>query len=135
MTERIITTGMSSITKKEVGANDTDSSFSSPLDFLLSTTAIVAMLIEASVKMLDSTLDGDLITVGKHLDLYHLKPTLVGEKIELILTVKKVEKDSISMDFLICDSIGAICSGTYERVIVNKNQLIDIAYARSEAKE
>jgi len=126
--------GMTTTVRKEVSAMDAYSTITGPLEFLLSTPAIMTMVIEASTKMLDSELSDDLITVGKHIDLFHLKPTLVGEGISITLTVKSLEKDVVLMEVVVNDRVGTVARGIYERAIVSRNKLMDTAYARSEAQ-
>lgn len=134
MHENKIVVGLSTIYKREVGQSDTLPSNTSAgiMDYLISTPAILKMIIEASQDMLDPLLPEGYITVGKNIELSHERPTLVGETITLVLTVSKVKGESIFMDISGHDSTGVICRGNYERSIVEKDHLIDIAYRRSK---
>jgi len=100
------------------------------LDYLVSTPAIFKMIIDASSSMLDPLLPGDYITVGKNVELSHEKPTMINEMITIELVVKKVDADRVYLEFTAHDSIGEICKGKYERVIVDKNVLMENAYKR-----
>lgn len=100
------------------------------LEYLVTTPTILNMIIEASVQMLDSRLTDDLVTVGKRIELTHDRPTVVGEEISIDLTVTRIDRDHIMLDFVGHDSTSQICRGQYERVIVKKQDLIDHAYRR-----
>jgi predicted thioesterase len=102
------------------------------MDFLISTPAILTMTIEATRDLLDPLLPDGYITVGKNIDLSHERPTLVGETVTLVITVIDVKGESVFLDITGHDSTGVICKGTYERSIVDKDHLIDIAYRRAK---
>jgi predicted thioesterase len=102
------------------------------MDFLVSTPAILSMAIKASSEMLDPLLPDGYITVGKNIDLTHERPTLIGETLTLVVTVSKIKGENIYLEIAGHDSTGVICKGIYERTIVDKNHLIDIAYRRSK---
>ena len=104
---------------------------SGALDFLVSTPAIILMVIDASTEMLDKLLPADYITVGKKTELFHEHPSLVGEEISVRLEVEEVNTHSVWLKFEASDSKGLVCSGKYERAIINKGKLLDIAYQRS----
>ncbi|MDF3002714.1 MAG: hypothetical protein K0Q48_2833 [Bacillota bacterium] len=101
------------------------------LDYLVSTPSILLMMINASTEMLDSRLPSDFITVGKRIELNHEHPSLVGEVITLYLEVESVDLHTVLIRFEASDSKGSVCSGKYERTIINKNKLLDIAYHRA----
>lgn len=133
MSSNNISIGLSKISKKEVGRADTLPSRNAGgiLDFLVSTPAILQWIIEESSDMLDPLLPDGMITVGRKIELTHEKPTLVGENITLILTVFDKKGENIVLDISIHDSMGLISRGIYERSIVEKNHLLDVAYRRS----
>lgn len=134
MIEHKITAGLSTIYKKEVGHSDTlpSKNSSSIIDYLISTPAILTMIIHATSEMLDPLLPSGYITVGKNIELSHERPTLIGENISLVITVTKVKGESVFLDISGHDDTGIICRGTYERSIVEMNHLIDIAHRRSK---
>ncbi|QOX62189.1 hypothetical protein FRZ06_01890 [Anoxybacterium hadale] len=107
------------------------SSNAGTLDYLVSTPSILLMMIDASTEMLDRRLPSDFITVGKKIELNHEHPSLVGEVITLHLAVENVDHHSVLLRFEASDSKGSVCSGKYERAIINKTKLLDVAYQRS----
>lgn len=107
-------------------ANDTGA-----LDFLVSTPSIMMMIIDASTEMLDILLPQDYITVGKKIELLHEHPSIVGDAITLKIVVDDLEGHVITLEFKAEDSKGVVCSGKYQRTIVNRAKLLEIAYQRS----
>ena len=124
--------GLSSTYTKHTATNDAYSSANShALEYLVSTPSIMNMLIDASAEMLDKLLPSDYITVGRKIELFHEHPSLVGETITLKLIVDDIREYSVFLKFEATDSKGLVCSGIYERTMINKNKLLEIAYKRS----
>lgn len=127
-----ITIGLSKIYTKETTTKDAYSSSNDvTLDYLVSTPSIINMIMDAATDMLDELLPPDYITVGKRIELLHEQPSLIGETITLKLEVEKKELQSVILDIQVSDSKGVVCSGKYERIIINKDKLLEIAYKRS----
>ena len=117
--------------RKITGPSDgTDLPGSLELSYLVSTPAVVNMVIEASTEMLDDLLPSDYTTVGTHIELSHENPTLVGEPINIRLKVSEVEHNKVYIDIEGFDSQGRFLKGKYERHIVNKSRLMQYAYGR-----
>jgi len=134
MTEHKIKPGLSTIYTREVGQADTLPSNHSAgiMDFLVSTPAILTMIIGATRDLLDPLLPDGFITVGKNIELSHERPTLIGESVTLVITVKEVKGENVFLDITGHDGTGVVCKGAYERSIVNKDHLIEIAYRRAK---
>jgi predicted thioesterase len=127
-----ITKGLSATYTKKTTTNDAyTGSNTGALDYLVSTPSIINMLIDAATGMLDKQLPQDYISVGKKIELLHEYPSLVGETITLKLEVENVEGHVITLDFKASDSKGEVCAGKYQRTIIDRNKLLDIAYKRS----
>ena len=105
--------------------------YSETLDFLLSTPQLLEMIIEASTNALDKLLPIEYVTVGKHLELDHQNPTLIGEPITLKMKVRKVDGNKVYLEITGEDSYGIFCKADYERVIVNRNHLMQHAFERA----
>ena len=117
--------------KKTTGPADaTDLPGSLELSYLVSTPAVVNMIIEASTEMLDSLIPEDYTTVGTNIQLSHEKPTLIGEPISIRLKVSKVDGCRVFIDVEGHDNQGRFLNGKYERHIVNKSRLMQHAYGR-----
>ncbi len=136
MFDNKIIVGLSTIYKKESSLLETLSSSGTTgtLNYLVTTPQIMEIIIEASYNMLDPLLPKGYITVGKYIELSHEHPTLtlLGGVISAILTVSKIEKNKIYLDFTCYDDIGLICKGRYERAIVNKDSLMEATYKRAQ---
>jgi len=127
-----ITKGMTKSYTKKTATNDGYTSYyTGTLDYLVSTSTIINMLIDSATDMLDKMLPQDYITVGKEICLVHEHPSLVGETITFNLAVEDVDGHVIYLKFEAMDSKGAVCSGTYKRTIIGKAKLLEIAYQRS----
>jgi len=124
--------GLSTSYEKVTTAADSYISNSTTIDSLLSSPALLSTIIEVSCKMLDKLLPDDFITVGRNLELSHFNPTLIGEKISIKITVIKVDKQRVHLEFVGTDSFGEFCKGKYEKVIVNNNSLIESAVKRAK---
>ncbi len=103
------------------------------LDYLISTPTIMAIIIEATTKLLDSRLPEGYITVGKNIELSHDKPTIIDGTVSIVLTVTKVDGDRIFLDLSGHDDFGQVCRGKYERVIVDQSMLMESAYRRAHS--
>lgn len=124
--------GLSMTYEKVTTAADSYISNSSTIDSLLSTPSLLSMVIDISCKMLDKLLPDDYITVGRNLELSHYNPTLIGEKISIVIVVKKVDKQRVHLEFVGSDYLGEFCKGKYEKVIVSRNALIESAIKRAK---
>lgn len=132
MIDHNIKKGLTSIHTKTTSTSDAYTSRNTgALDYLVSTPAIIMMAIDAATEMLDGLLPQDYITVGKELKILHEHPSIVGDTITLKMTVEEVEGHLITLDFKAEDSKGVVCSGKYQRTIINRGKLLDIAYQRS----
>ncbi len=127
-----ITEGLATVYNKQTTSNDAySSSDTGTLDYLVSTPAIVTMMIDAATEMLDKLLPSDYITVGKKIDLFHEHPSIIGETISLKLVVEKLVGNTVMLDVRASDSKGVVCSGKIERAMIKKDKLIEIAYKRT----
>jgi len=132
MVEHQIVKGLTATYTKKTNTNDIyPTTHTGTLNYLVSTPAIMLMVVDASTAMLDKYLPEDFITVGKKIDLVHEHPSLVGETITLKLEVDEVDTHMVSMKIEVNDSKGIVCTGSYERAIINANKLLDIAYKRA----
>ena len=109
-------------------ASDLPGSFE--LSYLVSTPAVINMIIAASTELLDTLLEDGYTTVGTKILLEHEKPTLIGEEISIRVQVKEVVNSKIVLVVQGEDREGIFCRGETERHIVNKNKLMKQAYDR-----
>ncbi|MBR0596915.1 thioesterase family protein [Sinanaerobacter chloroacetimidivorans] len=132
MIQHSIKEGLTTTYKRETTVSDSvTSSETMALDFLLSTPAVLSMIIEASSRMLDPLVPAEYITVGKNIELSHEHPTIIGSTVSLVLKVINVEKNTIVVTIEGHDDEGIFCRGKHERAIVSRAKLLEIAYKRS----
>jgi len=131
MIEHNIKEGMSITFEKEIRERDTIGDYgSNSLDYLMSTPSLMAILISASAKLLNPLVPEGSVTVGGSVELRHEQPTLLGEKVWMVVTVKEVNGDRISLEFVANDKSGVIAKGKHERFVVKGEDVLDAAYKR-----
>ena len=131
MIEHTIKEGMSITFEKEIRDRDTIGDYgSTSLDYLMSTPSMMAILISASAKLMNPLVAEGNITVGGSVELRHEQPTLLGEKVWMVVTVKEVSGNRISLDFVASDKAGVIARGKHERFVVKGENVLDVAYKR-----
>jgi fluoroacetyl-CoA thioesterase len=132
MVNHQITRGITTTYEKQTTISDAySSSNTGTLDYLVSTPSIILMIIDAATDMLDKLLPTEYITVGKKIELVHENPSLIGEMITIKLVVEDLTGNSVILNIEAKDSKGLVCSGKYERAIINEEKLLEIAYKRS----
>ena len=131
MFEHRIQEGMSITFEKEVLGRDTMGDYgTTSMDYLLSTPSVVAILISASAKLLNPLVPEGCVTVGSSVELRHEQPTLLGEKVWMVVTVKQVHGNMITLEFVARDKAGVIATGKHVRFVVVGEEVLDSAYKR-----
>ena len=129
--------GASYLIKKKVEANYTAGALygSGVLEILFSTPALVSMMIDAAIELLDEVLPREYISVATTCSVTHENPTIFGEEVSVKVTVINVEGNKVYFDMVASDGSGRIGHGTHERVIVHKEKLLEKAYSRVDRKK
>jgi predicted thioesterase len=102
---------------------------------VLSTPALVSMMIEAAAKYMDSKLEDEFVSVGKVSKVSHEKAALIGEAVSVKVVVSEVDGNRVVFDMEAFDEIGKIGSGEHERYVVSRNALETKAKKRAESLE
>ncbi|MCT4633025.1 MAG: thioesterase family protein [Firmicutes bacterium] len=117
--------------QKLVREEDTALNYGSgQLENLLATPSLLALMIEASVKLLDPSLPEGYITIGKDSFVSHQKPTVLGETVSLSVEISKFDKKEVEIKMEAYDEVGLIGTGIHKRVVVNKEALLTRANER-----
>lgn len=58
-------------------------------------------------------------SVGTVVNIAHLAPTLLGQEVEITVTVAELEGRRVALDVLAKDALDTICKGRHERFIVD----------------
>lgn len=93
---------------------------SGELDNMLATPSLVALMIEASSKLLDSRLQNEYTSAGITVTVKHMNPSPIGNTVSMKVTIRTIEGNHILLDMEAYDEMGLIGTGSHERVIVNK---------------
>lgn len=125
--------GDTKVVQITVSLEDTALNYGSgQLEHLFATPKLVALMIEASVKLIDPKLPDELISIGKHVEVDHLAPTALSQIVTLEVKITSLALPIIQLEMKAYDEIGLIGTGRHSRYIVNKRNLLEKAYARIE---
>lgn len=125
--------GKNIVLQKTVMKEDTGSNYGSgKLDKLLATPPILDLIINASVKLVDNSLDDEFVSVASNISFSHEKATMIGESVSVKVEIVKQIGNLIFLDAIAYDEIGIIGRGKYERIIVNERALLDKALKRAD---
>lgn len=129
----IFNVGDKKIIQLTVSAEDTALNYGSgQLENLFASPKLLALMIEASTKLIDSKLKEGYISVGKNSEIQHIAPTVLGQIITLEVLITSYNYPKISLSMSAYDEIGLIGTGSHTRYIVNKLSLLERAYDRSD---
>ncbi len=128
---KVANVGISHIIRKMVAKEDTAEYYGShKLETLIASPVYVGMVIEACVSLVDDRLPPGLVTVGAKMELTHTAPASLGMYVSVKATVKDANGDRVIFEVEISDDAGVTGYGRHERVVVNKDKLIERARAR-----
>ena len=100
---------------------------SGALDTVMATPSLVAVMIEAATRLVDSRLPEGYVSVGKSLSITHEKPTILGETVTIKVSVVSQESNYIQLEMEAFDEEGVIGHGKLDRFVVNKMRLMENA--------
>lgn len=103
---------------------------SGELDNMLATPSLVALMIEASSKLIDSRLQAEYTSAGLQVSVTHLNPSPIGNTVSMKVTIREIQGNHIILDMEAYDEMGVIGTGNHERVIVNKEGIKAKAVSR-----
>lgn len=128
--------GESLTIQKVVTESDTALNYGSgKLEQLFSTPSLVAMMIEASAKLLDDHLPEGYITIGQMAQVIHEKPTVLGETVSIKVEVTAFDGNKVQLNMHAYDEIGPIGLGSHVRAVVHKDSLLNKASERVDVHE
>lgn len=125
--------GEKNTTQKLVESHDTASNYGTgDLETLFATPSLIAMMLDASVHLIDKKLPEGFISIGKMAMATHEKTTILGETVTVEVKVVKFDGTKITFDMTAYDEVGTIGHGKHERIIVNKKKLLERAVKRAQ---
>lgn len=98
---------------------------------VLGTPSVVALCERAAVAALSPVLDVDQTSVGTHIAIDHLAPTVPGRTVNARATLESVEGRTLSFAVEASDDAGTIASGTHTRVLVDRKRFVSGAEQRA----
>jgi predicted thioesterase len=118
--------GMSMSVQKVINKEDTALNFGSgALNNLLATPTLVALMIEASVKLIDPLLPKGYITIGRTMEIEHEHATKEGVTVTVTAKLLEINDSRLSLEIIAYDELGRIGSGYHERQIVKQEILLN----------
>ena len=108
-----------------VTETDTAIAFGSGDVAVLSTPRIAALCEEASVRALDGVLAAEETTVGMRIQLDHVNPTAVGERVTADAKLEKIEGRRLVFSVAVNDDRGLVAAGKITRAVVDRERFLD----------
>lgn len=128
--------GHSIVIQKRVDKKDTADCYGSGcLHYLFATPSLVALMVEASAKLIDRELPEDYVSVGIRLQVSHENPTLLGGMVTVKGVVKEFDGKKVKIELTAFDEIGIIGTCIHDRAIMNNNTLLEKANKRAKLLE
>ena len=119
-----ISVGLSHTVRHTVDHSDTVGNFlPDEIQPLLSSSGMVALVVQASVALIDHRLPDGFLTIGKSSEVVHEHPSVVGAHLVLSVTIQEFDGYHIALRFVASDESGVVASGTHMRSIVNQHWL------------
>ena len=91
---------------------------------VLATPRLIALLEEATFKLLEGRLDPGMTSVGSRVEIEHVAPTPVGDTVISHGEVERVEGRKITMRVSAQDSRGTVATGKIVRALVNRSSFL-----------
>jgi fluoroacetyl-CoA thioesterase len=116
--------GMDATVERTVTEADTAMALGSGTVQVLGTPAVVALCELAAVHAVSGVLDANETTVGVHVDVEHLAPTLPGSHVRAYAHVDEVDGRRIRFRIEASDPSGVIARGSHVRVRVDRKRFM-----------
>jgi fluoroacetyl-CoA thioesterase len=92
---------------------------------VLATPRLIALVEQASILALGSTLGPEKTSVGYEVQLAHLSPTPVGSVVTADATLESVEGRRLTFRVSVTDARGLVAAGRITRVVVIRDRFIE----------
>jgi predicted thioesterase len=98
---------------------------------VLGTPAVVALCELAAVHAVAGSLGPNETTVGVHIDIEHLAPTVPGQHVTAHATLTGIDGRRLAFNVEASDHAGEIARGTHTRVVVDRERFLRGASERT----
>lgn len=83
-------------------------------------------------ELIDTHIGDGQSTVGTHVDIHHLAPSLEGDTVEITTTVTKADGRAVTFEATVRDSIEEVGRGKHSRFIVDQDKTLARLTAKRE---
>jgi predicted thioesterase len=122
-----ITPGLTGSAELVVSESDTSSSFGSGDVPVLGTPRLLALIEQATVAALAPALEPGATSVGYRVQIDHVAPTPLGQKVRAEATLEQVEGRRLIFRVSVSDAHGLIGAGRITRVVVDRKRFLEKA--------
>jgi fluoroacetyl-CoA thioesterase len=117
--------GSSASVDLQVGAADTAIAMRSGSVPALATPRVIALSEEACVLVIEGQLAEGATTVGQRVQIDHLAPTPVGQRVTAEATLEAVQGRRLTFTVSVNDDRGLVAVGRVTRVVVDTERFLD----------
>lgn len=126
----MIEAGLTAEVAHEVAAADTARALGSGDVEVLGTPVVVACCEGAAVRAVEPHLEAGQTSVGVHIAMEHLAPTLPGRRIVAWARLEEVNGRNLRFSIEASDGAGLVARGSHVRVLVERDRFLETASAR-----
>ncbi len=92
---------------------------------VLATPRVIALSEEACVAVVEGRLEAGSTTVGQRVQLDHLQPTAVGNRVTAEATLETIQGRRLTFTVSVNDDRGLVAAGRITRVVVDTGRFLD----------
>lgn len=129
----MLTEGMSAILTCEVTTENTAAVIGSGSLPVYGTPAMIALIEQTAVALLEENLPENTTTVGTKLEINHVSATPVGMTATCQCTLSKIDRKKLVFDVEVRDEAGVIGNGVHERFMVEPESFVKRAESKKNA--
>jgi len=100
---------------------------------LVATPTMSALMIEASIGVIDPMLPEEYCTIGTATSVTYLNATFIGMTLTVVATLAEVDGRHLAFEVMAFDELGQVARGRHERHIVHAGHFMQSARKRCEA--
>ena len=121
---------MSAVLTCEVNESNSAKAIGSGSLMVFGTPAMIALIEQTAVALLEGNLPEGTTTVGTKLDINHVSATPMGMTAECECTLVEIDRKKLVFDVIVKDNAGIIGNGTHERFMVEADSFMKKAESK-----